>query len=54
MKEEIVTKDKPKDLVCFKCSLQFYKKSIFDLHQSLVHNKNDVRTAYIHKNDVKI
>ena len=37
IKEEKVTKDTPKDLVCFKCSLQFYKKSNFDLHQSLAH-----------------
>ena len=26
------------DLYCFQCSLQFDKKSIYDMHLSLIHN----------------
>ena len=26
------------DLYCFQCSLQFEKKSIYDLHLSIIHN----------------
>ena len=27
-----------KDLYCFLCSLQFDKKTIYDMHQSIIHN----------------
>ena len=33
MKEKII-----KDLYCFQCSLQFDKKSIYDMHLLIVHN----------------
>ena len=33
MKKKII-----KDLFCFQCDLQFDKKSIYDMHLSIVHN----------------
>ena len=27
-----------RDLYCFQCSFQFDKRSVYDMHQSLVHN----------------
>ena len=37
------------DLYCFQCSLQFEKKSIYDLHLSIIHkyknkNKNPIKS----------
>ena len=26
------------DLYCFQCTLQFEKKSLYDMHQSIIHN----------------
>ena len=31
-----------RDLFCFHCSLQFNGKSVYDLHQSLVHGSKDL------------
>ena len=32
-----------RDLFCFQCSLQFNGKSVYDLHQSLVHGSKDLK-----------
>ena len=34
------------DLYCFQCSLQFEKKSIYDMHLSLIHNYKSKKDTF--------
>ena len=34
------------DLFCFQCSLQFEKKSIYDMHLSLIHNYKSKKDTF--------
>ena len=36
---------KQEDLFCNQCCLQFYSKSVYDLHLSLVHSKSNISKA---------
>ena len=35
------------DLYCFQCSLQFDKKSIYDIHLSIIHNYKSRTQTFI-------
>ena len=37
------------DLYCFQCSLQFEKKSIYDMHLSLIYNYKSKTETFVEK-----
>ena len=43
-----------RDLYCFQCSLQFEKKSIYDLHLILIHNYKRTKETFVKKEPEEI